>query len=218
MQQPHKKPISDFFWGEKSNIWLVLLIALVVLFAFLGAKELWTQEWRWANIAHQMIVRQDFFHPYLAGKDYYDKPLLSYWFIIGVSYVIGHFNLWAVRIPSAIAGFVTIWATFELGKTLSSRKTGIIAAWMLVSSFYFIFWARIGNTDMLNIAGFMLTLLWYFKHRNNPGFFSYMVFFLILAIACLFKGLIAAAIVFVVLIPDLLYQKNQRDPSELLRQ
>ncbi len=209
MQKPqHKKSLANLLWGENGDIYIVLLIALVALFAFLGAKELWTQEWRWANIAHQMIIRHDFFHPYLAGTDYYDKPLLSYWFIIGVSYLIEHFNLWAVRLPSAIAGFLTIWATFELGKTLSSRRTGIIAAWMLLSSFYFIFWARVGNSDMLNIAGFMLALVWYFKHRNAPGFFNYAVFFLILAVACLLKGLIAAAITFLVIIPDLLYRKN----------
>ncbi len=209
MQNPqHKKSIANFLWGENSDIWFILIIALVVLFAFLGAKELWTQEWRWANIAHQMMIRHDFFHPYLAGQDYYDKPLLSYWFIIGVSYVIGHFNLWAVRIPSAIAGFVTIWATFELGKTLSLRRTGLIAAWMLVSAFYFIFWSRVGNSDMLNIAGFMLAILWYFKRRNQPGFLTYFIFFLILAVACLLKGLIAAVITIAVIIPDLLYQWN----------
>ncbi len=218
MQQSYnddKKTLADFLWGEKSSIWFVLLVAAIILFGFLGTKELWTQEWRWANISYEMLVRHDFFHPYLAGTNYYDKPILSYWFIIGISYLIKSFNLWAIRLPSAIAGFITVWSTYELGKTLSSRRTGMIASWMLISSFYFIFWARVGNTDMLNIAGMMLAILWYFKHRDNSGFFSYFVFFFILAIASLLKGLIAPAVTLVVLIPDLLNENHWKKHLKL---
>lgn len=207
-ESPKKQRIADFLWGEKSSIWLVVLVAIISIFTFLGAKEIWTQEWRWANIAHQMMIRGDLFHPYLAGHDYYDKPLLSYWLIISVSLIFKQLSIWAIRLPSAIAGLLTILCTYEITLKLSSRRTAMIAAWLLTSTGYFIFWSRVGNTDMLNIAGILLALLWYFKRRDNTGFFSYLIFFIIIAIASLMKGLIAPAVIFIALVPDFLYGKR----------
>jgi 4-amino-4-deoxy-L-arabinose transferase-like glycosyltransferase len=74
---------------------------------------------------------------------------------------------------------------------------------MFVSTYFFIFWARTSSSDMLNLAGIMVALLYYFKHRDSTKFKDYFFFFLIIAIASLFKGPVAAAIVFLTLIPEI---------------
>ena len=203
-----KVRIADYLWGTKYSIFILIIATAILMFFMLDAKELWTQEWRWANICQQMILRQDFFHPYLANVNYYDKPLLSYWLMTGTSYLIGNLNLWALRLPSALAGTITVWCTYQLGKKLASQRTGCIAAWMLISTFYFVFWARVASADMLNVAGIMLATLWYFSNRYKPGLFNYTIFFLILSIASLCKGLLAIAATIVIIIPDLLFQSN----------
>jgi len=203
-----KKTIANFLWGTAFSPWLLIFATLFIIFILLGAKEIWTQEWRWANICHEMLLRHDFFHPYLGGHDYYDKPLLSYWVMIAFSFLFKHLSLWALRLPSAIAGTITVWCTYLLGKKLASRQTGLIAGWLLISTFYFIFWSRVASADMLNVAGIMLALTWYFYRRTKADLFSYTIFFLILAIACLFKGLVAIAVVSIALFPDLLYHNN----------
>ncbi|MEK6731605.1 MAG: glycosyltransferase family 39 protein [Pseudomonadota bacterium] len=208
MTQKSKKPFSIYLWKLLNNPWILFFASVLVLFIMLGTKELWTQEWRWANIAHQMILRHDYFHPFLGEYFYYDKPLISYWLMIAASFITGGFNIWALRLPGVIAGLITVWSVYTIGKRISSKQTGMLAGWILISSFMFVFWARVANTDMLNIAGMMLALVWYFAYRDRPTFFSYLVFFTILAIAALLKGLIAPVLVLVALIPDLLYDNN----------
>ncbi|OGT06418.1 MAG: hypothetical protein A2103_03700 [Gammaproteobacteria bacterium GWF2_41_13] len=204
--QPRNK--SDWLWNNRLSLLWLCLAAVIILFALLGAKELWTQEWRWANIPQQMLLRHDFFHPYLGGVPYYDKPLLSYWFIIGFSYLLGSLNLWAIRLPSAIAGLIVVLCTVSIGKKLSSRSTGLIAGWLLITTYYFIFWSRVGNSDMLNLAGIMLAVCWYFKNQHKTSFLSYLVFCVILSVASLIKGLIAPALTLIALLPHLLYQST----------
>jgi len=201
------KPLKNYLFEHKNSAWFLITASAILLLGMLGAKDLWTQEWRWANVCHEMFIRHDFLHPYLENKPYYDKPLLSYWFMLATSFVTG-FNIWAIRIPSVIAAFVSLWSTYYLGAKLITKQAGIIAAWLLLTTFYFVFWGRIGSADMLNVAGILLALVWYFARREQPGFVTYFVFFFILVIAALTKGLIAPAIVAVALIPELLRQNN----------
>jgi len=204
-----KKPFVNRLWNDKAGtVWLAFIFGAIVIFVMLGSKTIWTQEWRWANIAHQMLIRQDFWHPYLGSKAYYDKPLLSYWFTIGFSFLMGKLSLWAIRLPDAIAGFISLLCVYRLGKILSNRRTGIIAVWMLITCAYFVMWTRTASSDMLNVAGILLALTWYFSRRAKPNFLTYFVLFIILALASLCKGLVAVAITFVALIPDLLYHNN----------
>ena len=76
----------------------------------LGAREIWTQEHRWADIVSGMFYRHDFLHPYLGETRYYDKPLLSYWLIAIIAAITGDLSTWALRIPSALAGLLAIWS------------------------------------------------------------------------------------------------------------
>lgn len=194
--------------SELNKNWVLILTSAFILLFMLGGKEIWTEEIRWANICQEMMIRHDYFHPYLFHTPYYDKPLLSYWIIIAISHLIGTLNAWALRLPSVFAGLITIWGTYRLGNKLISQQTGRIAAWMLISTYFFVFWARVASVDMLNVAGIILAIVWYFENKNKPSFSSYAIFFIILSIASLFKGIIAAAIVVVALLPDLIAQNN----------
>ena len=189
---------------------LLICTTFIILFFMLGAKTIWTGEIRWANICHEMLIRHNYLQPFLFSQDYYDKPLLSYWLMIGFSYLTGGLNTWALRLPSAIAGLATVWGTYQLGAKLFSREAGRIAAWLLITTFFFIFWARIASADLLNLAGIVLAVLWYVRYRIAPGFFSYSIFFLILSITSLCKGPVAVAITILVILPDLVVQKNWR--------
>lgn len=194
--------LSNELFDKKQNI-LLFFVIICSLFLFLGTKLLWTQEWRWIDIPLAMMYRHDFLHPFLGGNAYYDKPLLSYWFIIPFLKLLPHSPITAIRIPSAIAAAIVIFSTYRLSKLLFNRQTAIMTAWMFVSTYFFIFWARTSSADMLNLAGIMVALLYYFKHRDSAFFKNYFFFFLILAFASLLKGPVAAAIVILVLIPEI---------------
>jgi 4-amino-4-deoxy-L-arabinose transferase-like glycosyltransferase len=192
----------------KTSVGLLLVSAILLLFTLLGVRELWTQEHRWADIVLGMFYRQDFFHPFLGTTTYYDKPLLSYWFIAFVAKLTGELNTWSLRFPSALAGLFAVYAIYRLGTRLKNQRMGLLAGWMLLTTFYFIFWARTSSADMLNMAGTLIAVAWYFEKRDNASFLDFAIFFLILAVTALCKGLVGPVIALLVIFPDLLYAQR----------
>ncbi len=202
--------LSDYLWGESFSPWYLIITALIVMFFFLGGRDLWTQETRWANICQQMILRQDYFHPFLNNDNYYDKPLLSYWMMIGFSYIFG-LGRWALRTPGVIAGLVTIWCSFKICEILSNKRTGIIAAWMLATTIIFVYWSRVACADMLNVGGILLAVTWFLIRRNKLNFITYFILFLIVTANSLCKGLVAPIITFLILLPIILHDRKWKE-------
>ncbi len=195
---------SELLWGKSATFLYLFIASVVLLFTCLGSREIWTQEHRWADIVYAMLYHHDYLHPRLNGVDYYDKPLLSYWFIVGLAKLFGQLTVWTMRIPSALAGLLAIWSTYSLGTQLKDKRLGLLAGWMLLTTFYFIFWARISSADMLNLAGTMFAVAWYFTKKLQTSFIDYVIFFLILAITALCKGLVGPVVAGLVIFLDLL--------------
>jgi 4-amino-4-deoxy-L-arabinose transferase-like glycosyltransferase len=200
--------VADSLWGNKARVSYLLLASVLLLFTMLGGREIWTQEHRWADIVAGMFYRHDFLHPYLGNTDYYDKPLLSYWLIAAFAYISDALTTWALRLPSALAGLLAIWSVYRLGTRLKDRQFGLLAGWLLLTTFYFVFWARTSSADMLNLAGSMFAISWYFDKRDRAGFFDYAVFFMIIALTSLCKGLVGAIVPMIAVFTDMLLQKS----------
>ncbi len=171
---------------------------------------LWQSEGRWAEVTREMFQTRDFFHPTINGDPYFDKPLMTYWAIAGISYLTGILNEWVVRLPSAIAGLIAVWATLSLGQRLWSKQTGRVAGWILLTTYGLIFWSRTAAADTENLAAIMLAVAWYWARRDRPGFQVFLVFYLIVFLGALMKGLTAIAVPICVIAPDLLREKRWR--------
>jgi len=204
------KMLSEWLWGQRARLSYLMLASAVLLFAALGGRDIWTQEHRWADIVFGMFYRQDFLHPYLGEARYYDKPLLSYWLIALVAKLTGSLTVWSLRVPSALAGLLSVWSIYRLGLVLKNRQFGLMAGWLLLTTFYFLFWARTSSADMLNLAGSLFAVLWYMNHRERAGFFAYAVFFCILALTSLCKGLGGAIIPLIAVFADMILQGSWR--------
>lgn len=186
--------LTDRLWGQRANFKSLFIASLVLLFLFLGARDLWTQEHRWADIVAGMFFRHDFLHPYLGQNFYYDKPLLSYWLIAALAKLTGALTTWALRLPTAVFGLITIFSTYWMGCHLKNKQLGLLAGWLLLTTYYFVFWSRVSITDILNLGGSTLAIAWYIAKRDNTRFTDYMVFFLIVGTTSLFKGLVGTII------------------------
>jgi 4-amino-4-deoxy-L-arabinose transferase-like glycosyltransferase len=203
-------PIARLLWSDSSKTLYLLAGAAVLLALALGGGQFWGQEQRWVVTVDEMIRSGDYLHPYYWGSEYYDKPLGSYWLMAMFAMLFGGLNEWAARLPSVLAALVVIWCTYRLGSRLLNRSTGLLAGWILATSFMFVFWGRVATADMLNLAGTVAAITWYFERKDRPGFVAYLGFFLILAVASWMKGLVAPVIVVLVLIPELLREQNWR--------
>ena len=179
-------------------------IAFFLLFWALGSGGLWAAEGRWAEVTREMFLTRDFFHPSIGGEPYFDKPLLTYWLIAAISAISGVLNEWVVRLPSAMAGVLAVWATKNIGTRLWSAQVGRVAGWMLLSLYAFLFWARTGTAEAENLAAIVLAVAWYWARRDRPGFITFFVFYAIIFIGALTKGLTAVVVPVLVVLPDVL--------------
>ncbi len=200
--------IAEWLWGSRSHVRWLLFFAAILLFSFLGAKEIWTQEHRWADIVAGMFYRHDFYHPYLGDVRYYDKPLLSYWMIALLSWLNGGLTTWALRLPSALAGLLAVWSIYRIGNVQRDKGFGILCGAMLVTTFYFVFWARVSSADMLNLGGILFAVAWYAACKTRATFFDYAIFFLILAVTALCKGLSGVIVPVIVVFADMCLQRS----------
>ncbi|WP_085632543.1 MULTISPECIES: glycosyltransferase family 39 protein [unclassified Pseudomonas] len=196
--------VSNDRRDDRRALWLLLGATALMLMLGLGGRELWGAETRWANIALQMLQSGDYFDPYLKGGAYYDKPLLSYWLITASSWLTGGLGHWSLRLSSVVAAWLSVWLVYLLGERLFRMGTGLIAGWMLATTFYFVFWARVATADILTVCGVLAAVWWYWRGPDDTRFSRYVVFCLLLALTSLFKGLIGFILPGLVLLPHLL--------------
>ena len=190
--------------SDRGALVLLLGFSALILLLGLGARELWGAETRWANISLQMLQSGNYFDPYLKGSAYYDKPLPSYWLITATAWLMGGLNHWSLRLSSVIAAWFSIWLVYLIGGRLFNKSTGLIAGWMMATTFFFIFWARVATADILTVCGVLAAYWWYWRGPDDTRLGRYTVFFLLLALTSLFKGLIGFILPGLLLLPHLL--------------
>jgi 4-amino-4-deoxy-L-arabinose transferase-like glycosyltransferase len=202
MQLAQKKKLMTT--KTKATLTPLFIATTAILLIGLGARELWSLETRWANIVIQMIQSQDYWHPFLKGESYYDKPLLSYWLMIATSKVMGSVSTISLRLPSVFSALASVYFIYTIGTRLFDKQTGLIAGWLLSTTFYFIFWGRVASADMLNVAGMLAAIAWFFRDPEKTTFWNYVVFFQIIALTCLCKGLLGLVLPGLILMPYLI--------------
>ncbi|HBZ04843.1 MAG TPA: phospholipid carrier-dependent glycosyltransferase [Massilia sp.] len=114
----------------------------LVWFYTLGARTLVpSDEGRYAEIAREMAASGDFLTPHLNGIKYFGKPPLQAW---ATALVFSAFGLgeWQARLWTGLCGLAGIVMVYLAGSRLYGRATGITAALVLGSSF---FWAGAGH-------------------------------------------------------------------------
>lgn len=201
-------PWTKVFLGPKAPWYLCLATALLLL-GWLSGHSIWTQEYRWQHICQHMLTSGDYFHPYLDGEPYYDKPLLSYWLMLLFSHLGLGLSLSALRLPSVIAAASVLYSVFYIGRFWFDRDTGLLAAWLLLTTFYFVFWARVASTDMLNVAVILGAIAWILACADHLSHWrSQLTLLLLLALGALLKGLIAPVLVVLIMLPWFYQQRR----------
>ncbi|MDB6063603.1 MAG: hypothetical protein JWM78_3706 [Verrucomicrobiaceae bacterium] len=190
-----------FFW----------VAAILLLFFRLGDSGPWQSEDRWLEVGREMLASGKFFKPTINLTSYFDKPLLSYWLELLAAQLSGGLGTLAMRLPSAISALIALWSTIALGEKLWSKDSGVIAGWILLTSFGFLQWGRLGEADMENLAATIVAVCWYWRQRDRQHFGNYLTFYLIIAIGAQCKGLTAAAVPLIVILPDLLKDKRWKE-------
>lgn len=174
--------------------WGVLVVSAILFFTRLGARALWSSEFRWAEIAREMLRSGNYFWPTINGHLYYDKPLGSYWLVLASTWITGGLNETAARLPCAIAGLLAVGLLILLGRRLYDRASGVLAGAILATSFSFVFFSRHASADVETITGELAALLLFLRSEKRQDGWWIVGLWLIMAATSLTKGLLGFAL------------------------
>src|SRR3954462_7966671 len=89
----------------------LLLLCGSLFFRGIGSRELWaSHEARAAQNAQRMLEDGDWLLPRLYdGQVELQKPPAFYWLVAAVGGLRGQVDAWAVRLPAAVAGTLTVF-------------------------------------------------------------------------------------------------------------
>ena len=132
----------------------------------------------------------NYFWPTINGHLYYDKPLGSYWLVLASTWITGGLNETAARLPCALAGLLAVGLLILLARRLYDLRTGVIAGFILATSFSFVFFSRHASADVETITGELAALLLFLKHEDRPIGWWIVWLWMIMAITSLTKGLL----------------------------
>ena len=155
---------------------------------------------RYAQIAHEMLVRFDSAHtlkgrlsacvtPYLYGHPWLEKPALYYWRAMFLFQDFGVHD-WSARLPSTTFAFIMIGLIYLHMRRF--RPGGHLdAALITVACAGIIGFARGASTDMQMAAPLAIGLLgWYAWYETDSKFWLYDIYFFT-GLATLAKGPVA---------------------------
>ncbi len=162
-------------------------------FGLIGADEP-----RYAQVAREMLERDDWITPVLGGQPWLEKPPLYYWQAM-LAYRIFGVSDGAARLPSALDATLLVLAIyfflrrfrsgFELdGALIAASCAGIVG------------YARAASTDMPLAAAFTIGMLgwWAWRETDKKSYLA--VFYGFMALGTLAKGPVAPFLAIVVIV------------------
>lgn len=180
---------------------ILLIVGLLVYFMNVGSLPLSHSEGRWGEIAREMELANNWRTPMINGEIYWDKPVLSYWAILGVKRIIGSQQLseWIIRFPTVLASFLIPFLIYSLASFFLDRKIGLTSALITLTSFQIYHIGRIASADILSLLLFLITVWIYFKNVHKNLGFWWLILGFIIGINCHIKGLIGGLPLIVIL-------------------
>ncbi|GIW82250.1 MAG: hypothetical protein KatS3mg105_4057 [Gemmatales bacterium] len=175
-------------WNHRGGHYLLLIFTAGLLFMpNLGGPTLWDiDEGNNAEAAREMLRSANWRVPTFNYQLRVDKPALLYWFQI-LAYRLFGVGEFAARLPSALAGILTILLTYELGRLMFGPATGLLAGVVLASSILFCASAHFANPDMLLVCSIVAAFLFFWQGFTNERY-AFVRVSLAMGLAVLAKG------------------------------
>ena len=152
---------------DRGALAAALVLASVIAVAGLWSHSLWTpDEPTGSAVGRAMFDGGDFVVPRLNGRPFLEKPPL-YWWAQAASFRVFGVGDVAARVPSAVFAWLTLVATFGLGRRLAGPRAGLVAVAVLATTAEF-------NEDMTRVVVdpaltfFITVAYWGFAVRAAP--------------------------------------------------
>jgi 4-amino-4-deoxy-L-arabinose transferase-like glycosyltransferase len=200
------------------TIFLLLAALGLLYFGFLGTVPLLDpDEGRYAEIPREMLASGDFVTPHLNGVPYLEKPPLFYW---GTALGLATFGEgeFGARSFGAAASVLGIVLTFWMGAALAGPRTGLYAAAVLATSFYYYIVGRLNTIDMTLGALLVLAIFPAYLYASGKRVARRYLYLSYAggALAFLAKGLVGIVFPAAILVLWAIFAKRLRDLPRLV--
>lgn len=154
---------------RKHPLLVLMLTAGIWALAFQGSRGLIEpDEGRYSNVALQILQHDDWISLYRNQDSlHFTKPPLTYWAIAASVSLFGH-NEWAVRLPMALAFLLSVWLTYQLGRSFVPKRPWLPALFLLGAPVPFLA-SNTVNTDGVLTAMLTLAMACFVKARFAGG-------------------------------------------------
>jgi 4-amino-4-deoxy-L-arabinose transferase-like glycosyltransferase len=148
--------------GTSAGRDLVLLAAFAaaLFLTSLGSHDLWNpNEPIYGQAVVEMSRGGDWLVPRVNGLVFAEKPILYYWMALAASKALGGVGEWTLRLPSALAGVVSVLAIYLLVAPYAGPRRARISALLLATTHMIFLGSRTVQMDILVEASTLVTLV-----------------------------------------------------------
>ena len=150
---------------------LVIGVAAGVILPLLGATGFFDPwETNYAEVARQMVVRDDYLYPFWKDTYFFSKPVLLFWMTAPLYKLAGAGDLQGAmpqgvellgRLPSALIGIATVVTAYLIARRFWTRRAALLGALALATTPMWAFLSRQAITDLpyVGLASIGLLLL-----------------------------------------------------------
>ncbi len=147
--------------------WTLPLLAVVPLLLVLGDELQEIDPAQYAEVGRRIALTGDFVMLHDAWGDFLNKPPMTMWLIALAIRALGATSA-AARLPSLLAGLLTVACVFRLGERLWDRRTGWAAAALYAASPALLLSVADPKIDALVTAFIALAVLCAVEGRTRP--------------------------------------------------
>jgi 4-amino-4-deoxy-L-arabinose transferase-like glycosyltransferase len=209
------KAAVEFF--NKNGLY-VQIVLLLVAFAFLSIHISIPladyDEATYAKVTIDTLKTGDVFSLTLSGHSWFEKPPLYFWMAMGTVKIFGDQEL-AFRLPAILAAVICLWLVYLIVKELTGDTLSATVAFLvLLLSPLFYYFAREARLDQGVIMGILAALYFWIRGWSKETYLIWV--FPALAVAFLFKSIIAFLFGPIVLVYCLFHQRWSMFTSKYL--
>ena len=171
--------IIEFILNNKYII-LILLLAAILLFTNLGKIDM---EGDQAHYAFRSVGYMDYLGsetqttplqwfdeiPWWSKLSFHDHPPLVF-LLQHISMKVFGVSAFAARLPSALAGLLTIFFIYLIGQILYSKEVGLLSSLVLTVSNYFIWISKTALLEGVMIFFITLSIYFFIKSWSNTRY------------------------------------------------
>jgi 4-amino-4-deoxy-L-arabinose transferase-like glycosyltransferase len=152
----------------RPGFWFLLAITSAIAITNLGGARLWDRdEPRNAQCAREMMEADNYVVPTFDGQLRTHKPILIYWLQIAAYKTFG-VTEFAARLPSALAGILTVFLVYWMAGRLASPEVATWAGICLGTMLLFVMAQRAATPDALLIATSTLAIALFTRFAFRP--------------------------------------------------